>query len=126
VTRAGDAVFRLPASHRTELVVPRIVYTEFDGTAHAVEVQLGYSVMQGAVENCIPGIDGDCGGRSACATCHIFVDAAWQAKTGGRSPIEEEMLAFAPTLQPGSRLACQIRVTADLDGLIVTMPERQH
>ena len=106
--------------------MPRIVYTEFDGTTHAIEVPVGRSLMDGAVDNCVPGIDGDCGGRSACATCHVYVDDTWLAKTGGRTAIEEEMLAFAPTLQPGSRLACQIKVTAELDGLVLTMPERQH
>ena len=82
--------------------------------------------MEGAVKNGVPGIDADCGGACACATCHVFVDAAWLEATGARTEQEAEMLEFAENVQPNSRLSCQIEVTPAFDGLIVTMPESQH
>jgi 2Fe-2S ferredoxin len=104
----------------------KITYIEHNGTSHAIEVRNGLSVMEGAVKNNIPGIDADCGGACACATCHVYVDEAWTAKTGSPSAMEESMLDFANELQPNSRLSCQIKVTDDLDGLVVRMPESQH
>jgi 2Fe-2S ferredoxin len=104
----------------------KITYIEFDATAHTVEVKNGLSVMEGAVKNNIPGIDADCGGACACATCHVYVDEAWTAKTGSPSAMEESMLDFAQNVQPNSRLSCQIKVTDALNGLIVRMPEEQH
>ena len=104
----------------------KITYIEHDGTEHAVEVKTGLSVMEGAVKNNIPGIDADCGGACACATCHVYVDEAWTGKTGTASVMEESMLDFANNLQPNSRLSCQILVSDALDGLIVRMPEDQH
>ncbi|HEY8573289.1 2Fe-2S iron-sulfur cluster-binding protein [Phenylobacterium sp.] len=104
----------------------KITYIEFDGTEHQVEVKPGLSVMEGAVKNNIPGIDADCGGACACATCHVYVDAAWQAKTGTKSAMEESMLDFAENVEDNSRLSCQIKVSDDLDGLVVRMPESQH
>jgi 2Fe-2S ferredoxin len=108
--------------------MPKITYIEHNGTAHTVEVPIGNSVMQGAVNNNIPGIDADCGGECACATCHVYVDAAWLDKTG--LPVagsnEASMLSFAAVTQDDSRLSCQIPVTAALDGLVVRMPEGQH
>src|SRR3954466_7779509 len=108
--------------------MPRITYVEFGGREHCVEVLVGSSVMQGAINNNIPGIDADCGGECACATCHVYVDAAWLGKTGLRvgGSQEASMLSFAAVTQPDSRLSCQIPVTADLDGLVVRMPEGQH
>jgi 2Fe-2S ferredoxin len=106
--------------------MPKITYIENDGTEHAVEVKLGYSVMEGAIRNNVPGIDADCGGACACATCHVYVDEAWRAATGAASVMEESMLDFAQEQKPESRLSCQIRVTAALDGLIVRLPESQH
>jgi 2Fe-2S ferredoxin len=108
--------------------MPKITYIEHNGTAHTVEVPIGHSVMQGAVNNNVPGIDADCGGECACATCHVYVDAAWLDKTGLPVPGSQEasMLSFAAVTQPDSRLSCQISVTADLDGLVVRMPEGQH
>jgi 2Fe-2S ferredoxin len=82
--------------------------------------------MQGAVDNNVPGIDADCGGECACATCHVFVDPAWEAKTGTANEQEASMLSFAATKQDNSRLSCQIEMTAALDGLVVRMPEAQH
>ena len=106
--------------------MPKITYVEFDGKEHAVEVKSGLSVMEGAIKNNIPGIDADCGGACACATCHVYVDEAWTDKTGSASAMEESMLDFAESVQPNSRLSCQIKVTDAVDGLIVRMPESQH
>ena len=108
--------------------MPRITYIEHNGTAHAVDVPVGKSVMQGAVENNVPGIDADCGGECACATCHVYVDAVWLGIVGlpPTGSLEASMLSFAAVTQPDSRLSCQIPVTNALDGLVVRMPEGQH
>lgn len=103
-----------------------ITYIEHDGTEHPTEVEPGLTIMEGAVRNNVPGIDADCGGACACATCHVYVDAAWLAKTGQRSTTEESMLEFVNGVADNSRLACQIKVTDELDGLRVTMPESQY
>jgi 2Fe-2S ferredoxin len=104
----------------------KITYIEFDGAEHTVEVKTGLSVMEGAIKNNIPGIDADCGGACACATCHVYVDEAWLEKTGERSAMEESMLDFAENIEDNSRLSCQIKVSDALDGLTVRMPESQH
>ena len=104
----------------------KITYIEHDGTEHVVDVKNGLSVMEGAVKNNIPGIDADCGGACACATCHVYVDPAWLAKVGPRTDMEASMLAFAEGAEANSRLACQIRIADDLDGLIVRLPPSQH
>jgi 2Fe-2S ferredoxin len=104
----------------------KITYIEFNGTEHVIDVKPGQSVMEGAVKNNVPGIDADCGGACACATCHCYVDAAWTDKTGTRSAMEESMLDFAENVEDNSRLSCQIKVTDELDGLVVRMPESQH
>ena len=106
--------------------MPKITYIEHNGTAHTVEVDLGLSVMEGAVNNGVPGIDADCGGACACATCHVYVDPAWEAKTGEKNESEAAMISFANGVEPNSRLSCQITVTAELDGLVVRMPAGQH
>jgi len=106
--------------------MPKITYVEFSGTEHAIEVKTGLTVMEGAVKHNVPGIDADCGGACACATCHVYVDAAWTDKVGSPSAMEESMLDFAENVEPNSRLSCQIKVTEALDGLIVRMPESQH
>ena len=103
----------------------KIKYIEFDGTEHVVDVESGVTVMEGAVRNMIPGIDADCGGACACATCHVYVDPDWFEKTGERSAMEESMLDFASDVGETSRLSCQIKVSDELDGLIVRMPEEQ-
>ena len=103
----------------------KITYVEFNGKEHVVDVKTGLSVMEGAVKNNIPGIDADCGGACACATCHVYVDESWLAKTGSQSAMEESMLDFAENVEPNSRLSCQIKVTDALDGLVVRIPERQ-
>jgi 2Fe-2S ferredoxin len=104
----------------------QIIYIEHDGTEHALEVKTGLSVMEGAVKNNVPGIDADCGGACACATCHVYVDDAWLSKTGTKSAMEESMLDFAEGVEPNSRLSCQIKVTDGLDGIVVRLPESQH
>ena len=108
--------------------MPKVTYIEHNGTAHSVDVPVGLSVMRGAVDNNIPGIDADCGGECACATCHVYVDQAWLDKTGlpQSGSQEASMLSFAAVAQPDSRLSCQISMSAALDGLVVRMPEGQH
>lgn len=106
--------------------MPKIKYVEHSGKEHEVEVPNGWSVMEGAVKNLIPGIDADCGGACACATCHVYVDPAWTSKMPPKADMEETMLDFAQDLEPNSRLSCQIKVTPELDGLTVKMPKSQH
>ena len=104
----------------------KITFIEVDGKAHVVDVPPGWSLMEGAVKNRVPGIDADCGGCCACATCHVYVDPAWEAKLPPKAEMEETMLDFALVTAPNSRLSCQIRVTSDMDGLIVRLPVSQH
>jgi 2Fe-2S ferredoxin len=104
----------------------KIIYIEHSGAEHVVDVKPGLSVMEGAVKNNIPGIDADCGGACACATCHVYVQEPWLSKTGEKSAMEDSMLDFAENVADNSRLSCQIKVTDDLDGLVVKMPESQH
>ena len=106
--------------------MPKITYIEPSGKTHTIEVKTGHSVMEGAVKHNIPGIDADCGGACACATCHIYVDEAWAVATGTPAPMEESMLDFANDIRPTSRLSCQIKVTDAMDGLVVRLPESQH
>ncbi|TDI66541.1 MAG: 2Fe-2S iron-sulfur cluster binding domain-containing protein [Alphaproteobacteria bacterium] len=103
----------------------KITYIEFDGTEHIVDVAKGLTVMEGAVKNMISGIDADCGGACACATCHVYVDPDWIGKTGDVSEMETSMLDFAEEVKQNSRLSCQIQVSDDLDGLVVRIPEAQ-
>lgn len=106
--------------------MPKVTYIEHSGKEHVIDVAAGATVMEGAVKNNVPGIDADCGGACACATCHVYVDDAWIARTGKAASMEESMLDFAEGVTPNSRLSCQITVTADLDGLVVRLPESQH
>ncbi len=106
--------------------MPKVTYIEHDGTAHVVEAEAGLSAMRGAVDNNIPGIDADCGGECACATCHVYVDPEWLDRCGSQSPMEQSMLSFANAVAANSRLACQITVTDALDGLVLRMPDGQH
>jgi 2Fe-2S ferredoxin len=89
-------------------------------------VPAGWSLMEGAVKNLVPGIDADCGGACACATCHVYVDPAWLDKLPPKQEMEETMLDFAQDVRPNSRLSCQITVTPALDGLVVRTPKSQH
>lgn len=106
--------------------MPKITYIEQNGKERTVDVPVGWSVMEGAVKNRIPGIDADCGGACACATCHVYVDLEWLPKLPNRQEMEEQMLDFAQDVKSNSRLSCQIKVTPALDGLIVRTPKTQH
>ena len=103
----------------------KITYIEHNGTNHTIDVQNGLTVMEGAVQNNIPGIDADCGGSMACATCHVYVKEDWFDKTNKKNEGEDDMLDQAYEPKKNSRLSCQIIVTDDLDGLVVDMPEKQ-
>lgn len=105
--------------------MPKITYIEQDGTRHDVVAKVGETVMEAAVRNQVPGIEADCGGACACATCHVYVDEAWTGTTGSPSEMEEDMLDFAYEVRQNSRLSCQLRVSEEFDGLVVTTPERQ-
>jgi 2Fe-2S ferredoxin len=105
--------------------MPKITFIQKNGTEHVVEAAAGLSVMEAAIKNLVPGIDADCGGACACATCHVYVDPAWAEKVGKPSSMEESMLDFAYEPKENSRLSCQITVSGDLDGLVVRLPEFQ-
>ena len=106
--------------------MPKVHYIAHGGGEREVDVKVGDTVMRGAIENGVSGIDADCGGQCACATCHVYVDDAWAAKVGEASEMEASMLSFVDSVQPNSRLSCQIIVTSQLDGLVVKLPESQH
>jgi len=107
--------------------MPKVTYITATGTEYTVEVASGTSAMEAALQNNVPGIDGDCGGNAACATCHVYVDPAWTTKTGAAGAgTEQEMLSLADGFQPNSRLACQIHLTDEMDGLVLRMPAGQH
>jgi 2Fe-2S ferredoxin len=106
--------------------MPKIKYIEHNGKEHNVDVPEGWTVMEGAVKNLIPGIDADCGGACACATCHVYVEHSFLDKLPPKSDMEETMLDFAQELEPNSRLSCQIKVTPELEGLTVHTPKSQH
>ena len=103
----------------------KITYIEHNGTNYTVDVQNGLTVMEGAVQNNIPGIDADCGGSMACATCHVYVKEDWFDKINKKNEGEDDMLDQAYEPKKNSRLSCQIIVSDDLDGLVVDMPEKQ-
>ena len=103
----------------------KIKYIEFSGTEHEIDVSSGLTVMEGAIKNKIPGIDADCGGACACATCHVYVAKEWIGKLPPKEDSEEDMLDFAFDVKDNSRLSCQITVSDELDGLVVNMPEKQ-
>ncbi|HIG44752.1 MAG TPA: 2Fe-2S iron-sulfur cluster binding domain-containing protein [Gammaproteobacteria bacterium] len=106
--------------------MPKVTYVEHNGTKHTVEVPLGTSLMQGAVSNMVPGIDGDCGGLCACATCHVYIPHESQQDCGPMDELEDHILDFGYDVNETSRLACQIEVTDALDGLTVQLPSRQY
>jgi ferredoxin, 2Fe-2S len=106
--------------------MPKVHYIDPEGTERVVDVNVGWSVMEGAVKNDVPGIDADCGGSCACATCHVYVDPAWLGKLPPKSEMEETMLDFAQHVAPNSRLSCQLDMTVELDGLVVRIPKTQH
>ena len=105
----------------------RVTYIQYDRAARTIELDDGSSLMSGAIDNGIRGIDADCGGSCACATCHVHVDAAWLTAVGRpESEAESELLQLAPEVKDDSRLACQIKMRPELDGVIVHLPEAQH
>ena len=105
--------------------MPKVTYIEYNGKEHEVEIEKGLSIMEGAVQNGIPGIDADCGGACACATCHVYVKEEWLDKLSEQGESEKDMLDFAFDVKDNSRLSCQITVSDELDGLVVNMPEKQ-
>ena len=105
--------------------MPKITYIEHTGKSHSVEVPKELSVMEGAIQNNIPGIDADCGGSCACATCHVYVDEQWFSKLPNKENAEEDMLDMAYEPKKNSRLSCQITAEDSLDGLVVKMPSKQ-
>ena len=102
-----------------------ITFVAFDGTRFELEAENGSTVMENAIRNGVPGIEAECGGACACATCHVYVDEAFSDVVGSPEAMEEDMLDFAYDVRPNSRLSCQIKVTDALDGLVVRTPERQ-
>ena len=104
----------------------KITFIDHAGKSRVVDAPAGSTVMEAAIRNGVPGIEAECGGACACATCHVYVDEAWREATGKPSALEESMLDFAEEVEPNSRLSCQIRVSDALNGLIVRLPENQH
>ena len=105
--------------------MPKLTIVAFDGTRFDLDADQGSTVMENAVRNSVPGVEAECGGACACATCHVYVDEDWVEKVGSPEAMEEDMLDFAFDVRPNSRLSCQIKVTKALDGLVVHVPERQ-
>lgn len=103
----------------------QITFIDSTGQSRSVSAEEGSTVMEAALRNSIPGIEAECGGACACATCHVYVEDGWVSKIPPAQPMEEDMLDFAFDVRTGSRLSCQIRVTAEIDGLVVSTPERQ-
>lgn len=103
----------------------KLTFVAFDGTRFDVEADNGSTVMENAIRAGVPGVEAECGGACACATCHVYVDEEWSAQVGAPQVMEEDMLDFAYDVRPTSRLSCQIRVSDELDGLTVHVPERQ-
>jgi len=105
--------------------MPKITYIESSGNSHIIDVPTGLSVMEGAVQNDIPGIDADCGGGMACATCHVYVKEEWLDKLSKKQDAEEDMLDMAFEPKKNSRLSCQLMVTDEIDGLVINLPTKQ-
>ena len=105
--------------------MPQVTFIDAHGESRTVEGEAGATVMEVAIRNGVPGIEAECGGACACATCHVYVDDAWSATVGPPEAMEEDMLDFAYDVRPTSRLSCQIKMSDALDGLVVHVPERQ-
>ena len=103
----------------------KVTFIQPDGSEQVVDTDTGLTLMESAKMNDIPGIEAECGGACACATCHVYVDDAWRDKTGKPSQMEEDMLDFAFDVRESSRLSCQIKLTPELDGLVVRVPAKQ-
>ena len=106
--------------------MPKVIFIDYEGSQQSVDAQVGQSLMEAAVDNDVAGIDADCGGACACATCHVYIDQDWVAKVGQPEDIEAEMLSVAEEVQENSRLSCQVMLTEEMDGIIVTTPESQY
>ncbi len=106
--------------------MPKIIYQTPDGTRHEVEVEKGYSVMEGAINNNIEGIIAECGGACACATCHSYIDEAWVGKLAAMDDMEDSMLDAAFERKDNSRLTCQIEVSDELDGLVIHVADNEY
>ena len=106
--------------------MPKVTFIDFEDNQTDVEVQVGCSLMEAAVVNDVEGIDADCGGACACATCHVYIDQDWMAIVGPAEELEAEMLDVAEEVKENSRLSCQIKITEELDGLIIRTPESQY
>lgn len=104
----------------------KVTYIQSTGEAQTVDVAEGWSLMEGAVKHQVPGIDADCGGACACATCHVYVGPGWEDKLPAKTDMEETMLDFAPEVKPNSRLSCQLRMRQDLDGIVLYVPHPSH
>ncbi len=102
-----------------------ITFKDAEGASRTVEAEPGATVMETAIRHGVPGIEAECGGACACATCHVYIDEEWREKVGAPQSMEEDMLDFAFEVRPNSRLSCQIRVTDELDGLSLQTPARQ-
>ncbi|MEM1364730.1 MAG: 2Fe-2S iron-sulfur cluster-binding protein [Pseudomonadota bacterium] len=105
--------------------MPTLNFTTHDGQKFAVDAQVGSTVMENATRNGVPGIEAECGGACACATCHVYVDEAAMNIVGSADAMEEDMLDFAYEVKPNSRLSCQIKITEDMDGLNFMVPSQQ-
>jgi len=105
--------------------MPKIIFIDSADVSRTIEADIGSTVMETAIKNGVPEIEAECGGACACATCHVYVEGEWFEKTGGPSPMEEDMLDFGFDVRPNSRLSCQIKVSDAFDGLTVRTPERQ-
>ena len=106
--------------------MPKITYIEHNGKKHTIDVANGLSIMEGAIQNNIPGIDADCGGAMACATCHVYVKEEWFNNLPQKEQGEEDMLDMAFEPKKNSRLSCQILVSKELDGIVVDLPKKQN
>ncbi len=104
----------------------KVTFIEHDGTEHTVDAADGLTLMEVAVRDMVPGIDGDCGGACACATCMVFVPEDWLGKLSPKEPMEDTMLDFSEHVEANSRLSCQLKISPALEGIRVTMPESQH
>ncbi len=105
--------------------MPTINFIDFEGSQTCVDADIGGSIMEAAIQHDVAGIDADCGGACACATCHVYIDSSWVERVGKPGELESEMLEVAEGVTLNSRLACQIKITGELDGLVVTTPENQ-
>ncbi len=103
----------------------KITFIQHDGQSQVVDAEDGLTVMEAAKKALVPGIEAECGGACACATCHVYVDDAWREKVGKPAEMEEDMLDFAFDVRDSSRLSCQIKVTSELDGLVLRVPAKQ-